>query len=381
MICYEGEPNVGAVVDDDDINAVVCEIAKFKDPNYNHHITIEKFEEIFKSKIFCDYAISVNSCATGLDMVLHSLDIVPGDEVISCAINFHGTHLSIIHSGAKLVLVEADDNLNINMKDLAKKITPRTRAILVTHMNGLASDINSLKEIIEGTDIKLIEDAARALGSKYDSKYVGQNSWACVFSFQYKKQITTLGEGGMIVTNDKQLYEKLINYRSFGMGCVWGTNYKMTSVQAAMGISQIQKMERIIELRRKIAKVRNEFIKKHLPYFKIPMDNNVFYNSYYIYTLLTPDTWNKQMRDQLLYKLKIESNISALVANEPTYFTNKYIKNNCDITDLKYSEWLGEHIICLPIHPNMSDQYNEYLLQEFLRLVRQIENNYERIKF
>lgn len=373
MLCYNGEPDIGSIIDDDDINAVINELIKFKNPNYNHHHIIENFEEKFKNKILCKYAISVNSCATGLDMVLHALDIMPGDEIISCAINFHGTHLSIINSGAKLILAEADDNLNIDINDLSKKITKRTRAILITHMNGVSCNIDSIKKLIDGTNIKLIEDAARALGSKYNSEYVGKNSWACVFSFQYKKQITTLGEGGMIVTDDESLYQKLLNYRSFGMGRTWGTNYKMTSVQAAMGISQITKLDKIIDLRRQIAKKRNIFIKNNVSNFKLPLDNEIYYNSYYIYTLLTPQNWNKNMRDKLIFDLKIESNINAIIANAPTYLTNEFIRYNCDVSSLEYSEWIGEHIICLPIHPNMSELYNEYLLKRFVETVQKIE--------
>lgn len=373
MLYNNGEPDIGSIIDDDDINAVLNELMKFKNPNYNHHNIIEKFEEKFKNKILCKYAVSVNSCATGLDMVLRALEIMPGDEIISCAINFHGTHLSIINSGAKLILAEANDNLNIDINDLSNKITKRTRAILVTHMNGVSCDIDSIKKLIDGTNIKLIEDAARSLGSKYKSEHVGKNSWACVFSFQYKKQITTLGEGGMIATNDENLYKKLLNYRSFGMGRTWGTNYKMTSVQAAMGISQISKLDEIIDLRRQIAKKRNIFISNNASNFLLPLDNEIYYNSYYIYTLLTPHNWNKSMRDELILDLKTGSNINAIIANGPTYLTNEFISYNCDSSSLEHSEWIGEHIICLPIHPNMSESYNEYLLKQFVETAQKIE--------
>ena len=96
-----------------------------------------------------------------------------------------------------------------DVDDLARKITPNTKAIVVTHMNGISCDMKQIRELIKGTNIKIIEDAARSLGSMYLDSAVGNNSWACVYSFQYKKMITTLGEGGMIVTNDRQLLTAL----------------------------------------------------------------------------------------------------------------------------------------------------------------------------
>jgi len=195
-ICFKkGEPDVGTLIDDDDILAVTGELIKMKeDASYDHHQSIENFENTFRDKMGNKYALSISSCGVGIDMVLKYLNPNDQDEVISCAINFHGTHLSILNTGAKLILSEPDETLNIDVNDVMKRITSKTKAIVVTHMNGLSCDMDYLRNQLKG-HIFVVEDIARSCGARYRGKYVGSDSWAAIYSFQYKKHITTLGEG------------------------------------------------------------------------------------------------------------------------------------------------------------------------------------------
>lgn len=374
---YNGEPEIGSIIDKKDFLAVLEEMSKFNDECYDHHETIERFEYAFSKRVGNRYAISVSSCAVGIDMVLKYLNLKSTDEVLSCAINFHGTHLSIINTGAKLVLVEANQDLNIDVADLESKITSNTKAIVLTHMNGISCDMNRIREIVKDTNIKIIEDAARSLGSRYWNSEVGKESWACVYSFQYKKIITTLGEGGMIVTNNKELCETLQQYRSFGMGDYWGTNYKMTSVQAAMGISQLENLGFLISKRRSLAKYRTERIKGDLQGFICPTDNSKYYNTYYLYTIIVPVEWKKEHRDELILRLN-NLGIKCVVANPPTYLKNKFIFAHCDTTNTSRSERLGERVICLPIHPNMTTEENEYIVENFIKTAKYLNNIYFR---
>lgn len=375
LIKYNGEPEIGSAIDKKDLIAVMNEMEKFNDERYNHHETIKKFEDIFSKRVGNQYAVSVSSCAVGIDMVLKYLSLNNTDEVLSCAINFHGTHLSIINTGAKLVLVEANQDLNIDVDDLARKITPNTKAIVVTHMNGVSCDMKRIRELIKGTDIKIIEDAARSLGSMYLNSAVGNNSWACVYSFQYKKMITTLGEGGMIVTNDRQLLTALQRYRSFGLGENWGTNYKMTSVQAAMGLSQLKRLDEFVNNRRILARYRTERIRQSLEEFVCPKDDSTYYNSYYLYTILVPSVWKKSYRDELILRLN-DIGIKCVIANPPTYQKNEFIRMNCDTSRTVLSEKLGERIICLPIHPSMATVENEFLVEAFIKNAKFINKKY-----
>lgn len=378
-IRYNGEPEIGTIVDDKDLIAVCEEMKKFNHKDYDHHKTIESFESAFSKRVGCQYAISVSSCAVGIDMVLKYLSLKNTDEILSCAINFHGTHLSIINTGAKLVLVDANEDLNIDVADLGKKITQNTKAIVVTHMNGISCDMKYIKELIKDTDIKIIEDAARSLGSRYWGFEVGYNSWACIYSFQYKKMITTLGEGGMIVTNDKQLCKALQQYRSFGLGEDWGTNYKMTSVQAAMGLSQLERLDLLISKRRDLAKYRTDRIKNDLAEFICPTDNSIFFNSYYLYTILVPKLWKKEHRDELILMLN-DYGVKCVVANPPTYLKNEFIFTHCDSSNTKLSERLSERIICLPIHPNMSKEENKHIVEKFIKAATFLDSKYFLIK-
>lgn len=377
---YNAESEIGSIIEKDDIFAVISELEKFKTEHYNHHEIIERFEGAFLKRINAKYAISVSSCAAGIDMVLKSLSLKSTDEVLSCAINFHGTHLSIVNTGAKLILVEANQDLNIDIDDLKQKITPNTKAIVITHMNGVSCDMNSIKKLTQGTNIKIIEDAARSLGGQYSGSEIGEDSWACVFSFQYKKMITTLGEGGMIVTNDEKLCEELRKYRSFGLGEGWGTNYKMTSVQAAMGISQLKKLDDLVKKRRSLAHYRTRCLKEDTNFekFVFPLDNRMFYNVYYLYTLLVPNNWNKALRDELILMLK-DQGVECVIANPPTYQKNKYLNLLCHSPEMKKSERIGERIICLPIHPNMSNEENQYIVDILIESVIYLNGKKEKV--
>ena len=368
-----GEPEIGSIISFGDYLSVLKEIRKFHCPNYDHHEIIKSFESEFSKRVGARYALYVNSCATGIDMVLKYLSLKASDEVLCCAINFHGTHLSIINSGAKLVLVEANQDLNIDISDLKNKLSSNTKAIVVTHMNGLSCGMRAIRDLVKGTDIKIVEDAARALGGKYHNEEVGKDSWACIYSFQYKKIMTTLGEGGMIVTNDQSLYSALNNYRSFGMGNGWGSNYKMTSVQAAMGLSQLKRLDTLIMKRRKIARSRTKYIREKLHDFVYPTDDNVFYNAYYLYTILVPEGWSKSLRDKLILSLS-KKGINCVIANPPTYLKNSFIATNCDISNLPKSERIGERIICLPIHPAMTNKEKKYISQQFIDTVYSLQN-------
>src|SRR5206468_2673128 len=157
---------------------------------------------------------------TAMDQVVACLDLQPGEEVISGAVNFPGPHLSVIRAGARLVLAEPDPaTLNLDPAHVAQLVTPRTRAIVVTHMNGLPADMAALLDLAERHPhpehgpLRIIVDAARALGATTPLGPVGRAGWATVFSFQSKKAMTTLGEGGMVTTLDEELAVRLRRLR------------------------------------------------------------------------------------------------------------------------------------------------------------------------
>ncbi len=329
------------------------------------------FEEQFTQLCQMEHAIAFNGAGGALDLLLKYLDIQEGDEVVSCSINFMGTHLAIIGSGANLVLCEPDPNtLNLSPEDLKKRLTPKTKAIVVTYMNGLAADMDEINRVIADfypgeNKPKVIVDAARSLGTTFKGKHIGREAWATFFSFQSKKMITTLGEGGMVVTNDSDLDTILRQYRSFGKNEGWGSNYKMTKLQAAVGSVQLGKLPELVRLRRELAQARNVAFSK-IEGLQIQKDTSYSESSYYLYTLILPEFFTKEMRDALRQLLEGEYGIGTVVGNAPTYKSNKLIERSVRGQELPIAESLGERIICLPIHPSLTPETNQYIIDSFL---------------
>ncbi len=333
----------------------------------------EKFEEEFEKYIGTNYALSVNSGNVALDLATECLDLQPDDEVIVPAINFYGTQLSILRKTNKLIFCKVDDTLRIDINDLLAKITTKTKAIYITHMNGIPTNIEEIKEKLKQFDHKIyiVEDVARSLGATYNGKKCGTFGDIGIFSFQQKKNFCTLGEGGMIVTNNKMFYDKIKKIRSFGHQKEWGTNFRMTRVQCSLGISQIKNIDKLNIKRRKVAIERNSMFRKNRIDFKLPEYEREALPIYTYYTLILPPYFTDKYRDLLRIKLEEEYGIQTCIANEPTYKTHKYIfdmvgnQGNIDLD-------LGNRIINLPIHYNMTTKDNKYITTSFMKVYKQV---------
>jgi len=381
-LILSGEPPLGSVYDQKEIDVVLKVLQDSMNPKigfYAEHET-NKFELKFSHLCNTKYTIAFNGAGGALDLVIRSLNIVQGDEIISCSINFPGTHLSILGNGAKLILSEPDPlTLNLDPDDLINRLSKKTRAIVVTYMNGLAADLDSIKEVINKSKLygkekpRIIVDAARAIGTIYKNNHVGKEAWASVFSFQSKKTITTLGEGGMVVTDDDNLNTVLRQFRSFGKNESWGSNYKMTKIQAAVGIVQLKKLKKLVNMRRKLAKQRNKILSR-LSGITIQKDTSYSKNSYYLYTLILPPNKNGDKRDQLMQSLKTEYGIGTVVGNPPTYRSNSLIKKSVRGQVLPIAEDLGERIICISSHPLLNKATNKYVADSFVKAYGKIFN-------
>ncbi len=370
-----GEPALGSIYDQEEIGVVNKVLKKSMDPSIGFYAAGEtiEFEREFSKLCNSKYAIAVNGAGGAIDIVIRSLNIKEGDEIISCLINFPGTHLSIIGSGAKLVLAEPDpQTLNLDPTDLKKRLTKKTKAVVITYMNGLAANMDQIKSVINNSKLfgkdkpKIIVDAARALGTTFKDSHVGPEAWATVFSFQSKKALSTLGEGGMIVTDDSNLDHILRQFRSFGKNENWGSNYKMTKIQAAVGSVQLRKLQKLIKMRRKIAEQRNKILSK-ISEISIQQDTEYSKNSYYLYTLILPPNQKGLKRDKLMQYLRTEYGIGTVVGNKPTYKSNIIIKEKIAGQLLPVAEDLGERIICVSTHPILTKKTNQYVIDSFLK--------------
>ena len=231
---------------------------------------VSQFENNFAKYHKVKHAIAVNSCTTGLHLVLAASGIGPGDEVIVPSFTWVSTANAVLYCGAKPILADVDTNTNnINLESIISKITKKTKAVIVVHLFGLCFDIDEIKKRIN-KKILIFEDCACAAGAKVNKKYAGSMGTAGVFSFHPRKVITT-GEGGMITTNDKKLAEKINILRNHGASIseeqrhngpkphilpdfnALGYNYRMTDIQGSVGIAQLKKLKEILEYRKKWA--------------------------------------------------------------------------------------------------------------------------------
>jgi len=222
---------------------------------------ITRFEELFKSHLGVQHAIATSSCTGAMHMGLAALGVGPGDEVILADTNWIATAAPIVHLGAKPVFVDIlPDSWCIDPELAEKVITPKTKAIIATHLYGNLCDMDRLLAIGEKHSIPVVEDAAEAIGSIYHGKRAGSMGRFGTFSFHGTKTITT-GEGGMFVTNDPELYEKVLTLSNHGRAWkqtkqfwpdVVGFKYKMSNIQAAIGCGQMERINELTERKREI---------------------------------------------------------------------------------------------------------------------------------
>ena len=235
----------------------------------------KEFEKMFAKFTGSKYACAITSGTAGLYLGLKALGIKNGDEVIVPDLTFVASPNSIQANGAKPVLADIDPNtFNLDTDILEKKITKKTKAIMTVNFNGRTTNMKILKEIAQKNNLKLIEDAAHSLGSYYNKKHQGTLGDIGVFSFSTPKIIST-GQGGMIITNNKKLYERCMELKDFGrsMGVkkkmmssfehkTIGYNFKFTEFQAAVGISQMKKLSKRIKIKKNMFSLYHELLNK-----------------------------------------------------------------------------------------------------------------------
>ena len=336
--------------------------------------TIE-FEKLIAEYTGAKNAIAVSSCTAALHLSLIGLGVGKGDEVITTPFTFASTGNVIIHAGAKIVFVDIDrKTYNIDPEKIEEAITPKTKAIIPVHYAGQSCDIKTITEIAEDNNLFVIEDAAHAIGAEYDGKKIGTFGTTTCFSFYATKNITT-GEGGAITTNDDELADKLRVLRLHGISkdawkrysekgswyyeieeCGW--KYNMTDIQAALGIHQIKKLDKFIEIRRRCAKNYNEELKKIdgiiTPYEK----SNVKY-VYHLYPILLQN-YN---RDEFIEKMQ-EKGIGCSVHFIPLHM-HPFYKNTLGFKKGNFpnAEWVYEKEVSLPLYPKMKEDDVRFVIE------------------
>ncbi len=232
---------------------------------------IFRFEDLFKKHLGVNYSIATSSCTGALHMGMAAMGIGPGDEVIMADTNWIATASPIVHLGAKPVFVDIlADSWCIDPKKVEEAITPRTKAIIAVHLYGNLCDMEQLLAIGERYQIPVIEDAAEAIGSVYNGKRAGSMGKFGAFSFHGTKTITT-GEGGMFVTNDADLYERVLTLSNHGRSTkqskqfwpdIVGFKFKMSNIQAAIGCAQMERIDHLVQRKRQFLSYYREQLKE-----------------------------------------------------------------------------------------------------------------------
>lgn len=336
---------------------------------------IKEFEEKIAEYVGAKYAITFNSGTSALHALLLAYDLKQGDEVIVPSFTFIATANAPLFVGAKPVFAEIEDRTyGLDPEDVKKRITPKTKAIIPIHYGGCPCLIRELKEIAEDRNLLLIEDAAESLGAKINDKKVGTFGDSAMFSFCQNKVIST-GEGGAITTDSKEVYEKLKLIRSHGRletqdyfssteymdYIILGYNFRMPTMNAALGLSQLKKIDKVIKMRRDKA----EYMTKKLSRIKeitLPTAPPDYFHVYQMYTIRIDGT--RQIRDRLIQYLG-DKGISTKVYFEPVHLSYFY-KNKFGFKrgDLPVTERLSDQVLTFHTHPLLKNEEIDYISEE-----------------
>jgi len=270
---------------------------------------INKFEDAFAKYIGTKYALTVSNGTVGLHLALVSLGIKEGDEVIVPDLTFIATANAVKYTGATPVFADIDkDTWCISPDDIRKKVTSKTKAIIPVHLYGHPADMDPILQIAKEYELYVIEDCAEAHGAEYKGKKVGSIGHCGGFSF-YGNKIITTGEGGMITTNDEKIYEKARYLRDHGMSKekrYWhteiGYNYRLTNIQAALGLAQLERINEIINKKRRIFEWYKEGL-SDLEGIKLNPEKEWARNVYWIVCLVN-ENFDEKKRDKFMKELK-----------------------------------------------------------------------------
>lgn len=322
-------------------------------------------ENQFKKICQTKYALAVSNGTTALLAALQSLNLKSTDEVITTPFTFVATINSIIISGAKVVLADIDEStFNISAEQIGKKITTKTRAIIAVNLFGQTADYTTIKKIIKGRDILLIEDAAQSIGATHKHKPSGMLADLACFSLYATKNITS-GEGGMVTTNNSKFYQKMLQYRQHGTDGVnkylyhsVGNNYRMTDIHAAIGVEQTKKLDFITKKRQDTAKQYDQAFAnlKWLITPKVAKDNTHVYHQYTLRIL------NNQRESFMNYLNRHHIDCGIYYPQGiHQYQTFKHLftkKQKFPIT-----ETVAKQVVSIPIHPWLNNQQIKYIIK------------------
>lgn len=362
-------------ISDEDIKAV---IETLKSPYLTTGPKVSEFETVVADYVGATYAVAFSNGTAALHAACYAAGVTQGDEVITTPITFAASANCVRYMGGEVVFADIDeDTYNLDPKEVEKKITSKTKAIIPVDFTGQPVDIDAFMELGKKHNLVIIEDGAHSLGATYKGRKVGVTADMTMFSFHPVKPITT-GEGGMIVTNNRAYYEKLCLFRGHGITQTayakeqgdWyyemtdlGYNYRMTDIQAALGISQMNRLDEFIEKRQELAHLYTEKINQ-LTTLSAPKQLANTQSGWHLYSVHLDEIALGKTRKEVFEDLR-NANIGVHVHYIPVYWHPYYQqlgykKGLCP----KAEKWY-ERALTLPLHPQMNEEDIDFILSYF----------------
>ncbi len=351
---------------------------------------LKDFEEKVANYVGTTYAVAFSSGTAALHAACFTAGITHSSEVITSSITFAASANCVLYMGATPIFADIDpQTYNIDPACIEKLVNRKTKAIIPVHFTGMPTDLDAIKRIAAKNELVIIEDAAHALGSLYKGKLIGSNGDMTMFSFHPIKHITT-GEGGIITTNNKEYYEKLMQFRSHGITRVpenlledqgpWyyemqflGYNYRLTDIQAALGLNQLKKLNYFLRRRRDYAKMYNAGL-RGLKEIRLPASKEGYESSWHLYVIrLNLDLLSVGRRE--IFEALQKENIGVNVHYQPVYLMPYYQelgyrKGLCPEAEEFYKE-----AITLPLFPSMTPKD----VSDVIRGVKKVISYYKKI--
>ena len=314
--------------------------------------SVEEFENKFKEYTKSKYCVTVNSGTDALFLSMKSLNIGKGDEVITVPNSFLATASSIVATGAKPVFVDVSEDMNINPKLIEEKITKKTKAILPVHLTGRPCKIDRISKIAKDNNLYLIEDCAQSIGTRYKNIHVGTFGDTGCFSFHPLKTLNACGDGGCIITDNKETYDKLLQLRNIGLkdrehADIWGYNSRLDSLQAEILYIKFDYINYWIEKRRNNARTYTENLPENI---NTPKENKNEYCTYHTYIIKTK---NRNDLKEYLYKNRIRTAIHYPI---PIHLQKCAKSLGYKKGDFPETEKQSKTILSLPIYPELTSK-------------------------
>ena len=324
---------------------------------------VQEFEKLASSFVKSKFAVAVNSGTAALQAAILALDVKNGDEVLLPSFTFVATANAVVATGAKPIFVDIlKENYTMDPIDLKKKITKKSKVIMPVHLYGNVAYIEQISEIAEKHKLSIIEDAAQSMGSTYKGKHSGTFCDIGCYSL-YPAKVMTAGEGGLLVTDDKKLHEKLLMIRNHGMvhgydTRIFGLNLRLPEISAAIAKEQIKKLPKFLYKRRKNAEALSKLLAGMD--IQIPQERKHEKVNWYLYTIATKN------RDKILKKLNDNGIGAASYYPTPVHKTPYYDSK----LKLKITEWAALHVLSLPIQPKVTPQNLNFMTKVMRKVLK-----------